>query len=212
MIKGKFIVVEGLNGSGKTTQVGLLADLLRKKGSDIVVVRDPGGTPVGEKIRDLLRLGEEPIHVYTQVALFMAARTELYYRVIRPALDQGKVVISDRWIPTTIAHQCYALSGGPGISETLEMGNILLQSFRPDATLVLKVTPLIAHQRRAVQKQDQDDRWEKEGLPFQEMLDRAYTIMGDSYNRHKLVDGEGTPQEVLTRLVQSLDFIFTHDF
>ena len=135
---GKFIVLDGPDGCGKSTQCGLLAKWLRKQGVAVVSLRDPGGTVIGEKIRQIL-LNPEHIKMdtRTELLLYMAARAQLWKEKIQPALKANKCVVLDRWLSSTCAYQGYA--GGFGIEKVVKIATDCLERVWPDLTIILDV-------------------------------------------------------------------------
>jgi len=134
--RGVFLVIDGPDGAGKTTQVERLVRRLREEGRQATAVRDPGSTPVSERIREVLldaRLGEmEP---WTEVFLYMASRAEMTSRLLRPALEVGLVVVSDRFVSSTVAYQGYA--GGVDPARIWELGRLATGGLEPDLTVLL---------------------------------------------------------------------------
>ena len=162
-----FISFEGVDGSGKTTQVALLADSLREEGRDVVATREPGGTPAGERIRELLLEGEE-IAPWTEAALFAAARAQLVDEVIRPALARGADVISDRYIDSSLAYQ--GIARGLGVERVLELNLLATSGLLPDRTFFLAIPP----EDTAGRKDAEPDRIEREGDEFAAIVDQGY--------------------------------------
>lgn len=168
MARGKFITFEGLDGAGKSSHIASTAARLRARGLEVVVTREPGGTPLGERLRELL-LGE-PMHVDTETLLMFAARREHVARVIEPALVQGAWVVCDRFTDATRAYQ----GGGRGVDaariETLAAW--VHPGLEPDLTLLFDLAPEVARQRidgsRAL------DRFETEKQAFHERVRAAY--------------------------------------
>ena len=144
---GKFIVLDGLDGCGKTTQVKLLADYLKKQGVEVVKTHDPGGTAIGDKIRKLVKYGSKDIDVRTEVMLFMASRAQLAADVIEPALKKGKTVLCDRYISSTCAYQG---AWGYSIQKILELGRSAVGKTWPDLTVVLDLPPKKGRERTGV--------------------------------------------------------------
>ena len=144
---GKFIVIDGPDGCGKTTQLELLAEYLNNEGIEVVKTHDPGGTAIGDKIRKLLKYGSEGIDVRTEVMLFMASRAQLVADVIGPALKKGKTVLCDRYISSTCAYQGV---GGYSIEKILELGRFAVGDTWPDITLVLDLPPEKGRERTGV--------------------------------------------------------------
>src|SRR6059058_6561601 len=130
-----FVTFEGVDGSGKSTQVELLRDALAAKGHDVEATREPGGTPLGERIRELLLDGPD-MTAWAEASLFAAARAELAERVIRPALARGAVVVSDRYLDSSLAYQ--GIARGLGVDRVLEL-NAAVADLVPDRTFVLLV-------------------------------------------------------------------------
>jgi dTMP kinase len=162
-----FISFEGVDGSGKTTQVALLADTLREEGRDVVATREPGGTPAGERIRELLLEGGE-IAPWTEAALFAAARAQLVDEVIRPALARGADVICDRYIDSSLAYQ--GLARGLGVERVLELNLLATSGLLPDRTFFLAIPP----EDTAGRRDAQPDRIEREGEEFTALVDQGY--------------------------------------
>lgn len=176
MARGMFITLEGGEGSGKSTQISLLADALRAMGRSVVTTREPGGTPEAEKIRDFLvkRDGGN----WTPMAecmLLYAARQMHVENLIKPALSEGKIVVSDRFSDSTRAYQSF----GHGLPlETIEqIDHLVLDGFRPDLTFILDLpveTGLARAGRRMDADQSQEDRFEKLGTSFHDRLRQGY--------------------------------------
>lgn len=176
MAQGIFITLEGGEGSGKSTQIRLLADALRAFGRDVVITREPGGTPEAEKIRDFLvkRDGGD----WTPMAecmLLYAARQMHVENLIKPALAEGKIVVSDRFSDSTRAYQSF----GHGLPlETIEqIDHLALDGFKPDLTFILDLpveTGLVRAGKRMSADQSQEDRFEKLGTSFHERLRQGY--------------------------------------
>jgi dTMP kinase len=162
-----FITFEGVDGSGKTTQAALLAESLRAEGRDVVATREPGGTALGERIRELL-LGGGRVTPWAEASLFAAARAQLVDEVIRPALAQGADVISDRYIDSSLAYQ--GLARGLGVDRVLELNLLATGGLLPDVTFLLVMTPEQAAERRGAES----DRIESEGDDFAAAVDGAY--------------------------------------
>jgi dTMP kinase len=146
-LAGKFIVIDGPDGCGKSTQVGLLAEWLKAEGLDVISTVDPGGTIIGNKIRKLLKYGSEGINVTTELMLFMASRAQLVSEVIKPALDAAKIVICDRYISSTCAYQG---AGGYPVEKILELGRLSVGEVWPSLTIILDLPPNIGRARAGV--------------------------------------------------------------
>jgi dTMP kinase len=162
-----FVTFEGVDGSGKTTQARLLVEHLRVEGRDVVETREPGGTPVGERIRELI-LGDEALAPWTEAALFTAARAQLVEDVIRPALARGADLVCDRYIDSSLAYQ--GLARGLGVERVLDFNLQATGALLPDRTFLLDL-PLDEAARRRGRA---SDRIEREGADFVAGVDRAY--------------------------------------
>jgi dTMP kinase len=166
--KGKFITLEGMDGAGKSTHIPMIVELLEARGVEVVSTREPGGTPLGEKLRALLL--HEPMHAETETLLMFAARREHIANVIEPALARGAYVLSDRFTDATYAYQCGAKGVLPNKIKQLEtwaQGDL-----RPDATLLFDVPVEISLQRLASARAP--DKFERENAQFFEKLRQAY--------------------------------------
>lgn len=160
-----FISFDGVDGAGKSTQIRLLADWLTAQGKTVVTCRDPGSTPLGERLRSiLLDHHDTPIHRRAEMLLFMAARAQLVEEVIRPALGAGQWVLSDRFLLANVVYQAHA--GGLAVEDVWQVGNVAIDGIRPAKTILLDMPAAEAAKRinRA------SDRMEAQGLEY---LDRV---------------------------------------
>lgn len=185
-----FLTFEGLDGSGKTTQANLLADSLRDEGHEVVATREPGGTPLGEEVRRLLLDGIE-MTPWAEAALFTAARAELVERVIRPALGAGKIVLSDRYIDSSLAYQ--GVARGLGLDEVFELNRVATGGLLPDLAFVLQVDPDLSAERVG----GHPDRIEREGDEFRRRVHDGYAVVAQRFaERVVLLDGARSPDEL----------------
>jgi dTMP kinase len=163
-MRGLFVTFEGIDRSGKTTQADLLC---RALGDDALGVREPGGTEAGERVRTILKDATVPLAPQTEALLFAAARAELVGQVILPGLAEGRVVISDRFLDSSLAYQGGAR--GLGIEDVAHINRFATRSLRPDLTFLLEIDPATAAARAG-----ESDRFEDEGAALQEAVLAAY--------------------------------------
>ena len=186
-VRGKFITFEGGEGSGKTTQAALLADYLRTQGHDVVLTREPGGTPGGMEIRKLLVEGEDNRWLpKTELLLIAAARVEHWGKVIKPALLEGKWVVCDRFSDSTIAYQGYGR--GLGVDHIEIIGGVFLPKSRPDLTILLNVDVEVGL-KRAHDRDVSVSRFEKLGVDFHQRVKEGFQELAEDHpKRIKVVD------------------------
>jgi dTMP kinase len=175
-----FVTFEGLDGSGKTTQAAALVETLRREGREVVETREPGGTELGERIRELL-LGGGAVSPWAEAALFAAARAELVEQVIRPAIARGADVVCDRYLDSSLAYQ--GLARGLGLERVLELNLAAVGGLLPDWTALLVVPAAVAAARRPPTA----DRIEREGLEFAEKVEDAYRDVARRFPERVLV-------------------------
>lgn len=190
-----FISLEGVDGSGKSTQARLLAEEL---GPQALMIREPGGTVAAERIRKILADPELEIDPLAELLLFCAARADLTARVIRPALEDGHDVVSDRFADSTVAYQ--GAARGLGVGETISLSDAASEGLWPDLTILLRVDPEVGLGRAAG-----EDRFEAEGLELQRAVAVAYEeIAKIASDRVVVVDGEGPVEEVHGRVMEAV--------
>jgi dTMP kinase len=189
--KPKFITFEGVDGAGKSTHLGWFADQLRQRGHDVLVTREPGGTPLGERLRDILL--NQPMQAETEAMLMFAARLEHIREIIQPALQRGTWVLSDRFSDASFAYQ----GGGRGVPVArLEMLEQWTQGdFQPDLTILFDLPIEIARERLSANLTL--DRFEQEQGAFFEKVRQAYLARCRKMPwRFALIDATMTPDEV----------------
>jgi dTMP kinase len=208
MARGAFITFEGSEGCGKSTQVLRLAARLEQAGARTLVTREPGGTAIGEKIRDLLQFAPESFNAMTpeaELLLFEASRSQLVRETIEPALAEGTVVISDRFFDSTTVYQGVARKLPPEIVETLNA--FAVGTARPDVTFILDVDVETARARmlRRVRPVAVHDRMEQEPVEFYERVCQGYrALAAREPDRFILIDGRQSPEPIETEIWNAL--------
>jgi dTMP kinase len=205
--KGLFVTLEGPDGAGKSTQGRLLRDALAATGREVVLTREPGGSPGAEEIRRLLVEGEPGRwSAMTEVLLFNAARRDHVEVTIRPALARGAVVICDRFVDSTRAYQSAdRRADGAGVPDRaiLDIHKMCIEEL-PDLTFILSIPPLDAAERAST-RVGGEDRFERFGLSFQERVLAAFlTIAEAEPERCRVIDGTGAPEDVHARVMAAL--------
>lgn len=203
---GVFIALEGVEGAGKSTQVRLLEEWLRARGVEAVVTREPGGTTVGEEARRIL-LESEHVTAETELLLMLAARSALVTEVIRPALESGRVVITDRFDLSTMAYQAYGRE--LPAAEVEAMNRFATGGLTPDVTVLLDVDPEVGSRRRGGTGRD---RIERAGVAFHRRVAGAYRLLAEGEDRIARVDGSDGPAAVHERVLAVLSARFPETF
>jgi dTMP kinase len=202
LTRGKFISLEGGEGVGKSTQLAALAEELRARGVDLVVTREPGGSEGAERIRELLLTGdEERWSAEAEALLFAAARADHVDKVIRPAVLEGKWVLSDRFVDSSLAYQGGA--GGLGIVAVRAINAFGIEGWFPDRTLVLALAEGGARAR--ARDNEVSDRIGGRPENYHQKVDLAFRqIASEEPERVRIIDASGTPEEVTGRLIEAL--------
>jgi dTMP kinase len=183
-----FITFEGLDGSGKTTQVHLLAARLEAEGAEVVITREPGGTPLGEEIRTLVLHGGD-MAPWAEAALYAASRAQHVEELIRPALERGATVLCDRYVDSSVAYQ--GIARGLGLERVLELNLAAVGGLMPDRTILIDV-----ESGRAVARMGEErDRIEREDDGFHARAAAGYRQLATRFpERYVTVDGTGSPE------------------
>jgi dTMP kinase len=190
-----FVSLEGIDGSGKSTQAGLLAEAL---GGDTVAIREPGGTEAAERIRELLVDSSVELEPLAELMLFLAARADLTERVIRPALEAGRHVVADRFSDSSVAYQ--GAARGLGVGEVIGLCETATDGLWPDLTVLLKIEPAAGLERATG-----EDRFKQEGLALQEAVATAYAeIAIIASDRVAVIDAGGSVEEVHERVMEAV--------
>jgi len=198
-LSGRFIVLDGPDGCGKTTQTMMLYDWLKDQGVEVVTFRDPGGTAVGEKIREILLNPEHAeMNVRTELLLYMASRAQLWAEKIAPALEAGKCVVLDRWVTSTCAYQGFA--GGFGVARVVEIAEASLERVWPDLAIVLDVDVETAAKRmdRAL------DRIEQKGTDYHKKVREGFLQLSKFNDNIVVVDATKDIEQVHQTVVEAV--------
>jgi len=199
-VTGTFISLEGVDGSGKSTQAVMLADALRDRGHEVIHVREPGGTPFGEAVRDVV-LGPDAMSPWAEALLFAAARSQLVVDVIEPAIALGTWVVADRFLDSSLAYQ--GAARGLGIDEVAAVNAPGIGGTMPDLTIILDLPAAAAVDRRS--GRGSVDRIEGEGEALQESVAEGYREVARLYpDRVHLVSAQGTLDEVHARVMATV--------
>jgi dTMP kinase len=191
-----FVTFEGLDGSGKTTQVELLRQHLSENGREVVATREPGGTELGERVRNLLLQGGE-VSPWAEAALFAAARAELVAEVIAPALERGADVICDRYLDSSLAYQ--GIARGLGVDQVLALNVNAIRGILPDRTFLLVLDPDEAARRQG----EAPDRIEREGGEFQDAVRTAYAELAAIFPGRVVALDASRPREEIAEEVRN---------
>lgn len=201
--KGFFIVLEGGDGTGKTTQTKLISKHLEDKGFDsIVLTREPGGVDTAEKIRNIIL--NENIDPVTEALLFASARREHLVKKVMPALNEGKIVICDRFLYSSLAYQGYARD--LGIDTVYNINSLAVEDCFPDLTIMLDLNAEEGIKRIFTNREDETNRLDKEGLDFHSKVREGYKIVSEKYsNELVIVDASKSIEDVFEDIKAILD-------
>ena len=181
-MNGKLITFEGIDGSGKSTQIKLISEILHKNNIDNIVIREPGGTEISEKIRDILLDNDNTISKYTEALLFLSSRSQLVNEVIKPALYRGCYILCDRYIDSTIAYQGYGR--GIDLSQIKVLNDLAIESIYPDITFILDINVNTSLSRRLTKSKD---RMEQVNENFLIKVRKAYLEIADDNKKRCIV-------------------------
>ena len=195
--KGLFITFEGVDGSGKSTQINLLAEYLKEKNIDFILTRDPGGTKLGSKLRDILLNYDGKIAPFCELFLYLADRAQHVEEVIIPALNKNKIVLCDRYIDSTLAYQGYAR--GLNIDEIINLNNLVTHTLLPDLTILFDINIENSIKRIG----DKKDRLESEAAHFHKKVREGYLELAEREpERIKVIDSNREINEISKDLIQ----------
>ena len=203
MIKGRFITFEGGEGTGKSTQVKLLASYLSQSGADVVQTREPGGSPSAEEIRALLVTGAaDRWSPLAETLLFYAARVEHWRQIIEPSIARGAHVLCDRFSDSTIAYQAYA--GGLDRHMVEQLQRLVMTGVEPDMTIVLDL-PVDEGLKRAASRRDSETRFERKGREFHERLRQGFLDIAHRHpNRCFVIDAGQSIERIHSAVLAAL--------
>ncbi|GAB1487722.1 dTMP kinase [Opitutaceae bacterium] len=198
---GKLISFEGSEGSGKSTQITRLAEYLGKLGREVVTVREPGGTEIGEQIRNIIvhnSKGDE-MCAETELLLFTAARAQLVREVIAPALLKGACVLSDRFLDSSTVYQ--GIGRNLALDPVNQINRFAVGNVMPDLTIVLDVPTKVSLQRIRQRATDLPDRMERENIDFYEKIRAGYLVLAKGMpNRFVVIDGTLKPDQIARKI------------
>ncbi len=202
-MRGRFITFEGIDGSGKSTQLRMLASELRFRGFDVLPTMEPGGTPLGRRLRTAFLETEETVAPLAELLLFAADRAQHVNFLVKPALEAGKIVISDRYSDATVAYQ----GAGRGFSDSVisQVTEFATGGLKSDLTLFFDLPIEQALQRTNSRSNtgERGNRMDKENIGFYERVRAAYLKIADGEpNRFRIVDASGSTDEVKTRVLK----------
>lgn len=183
-MKGLFITIEGNDGSGKSTVINALKEALSKLNIDVLYSREPGGSPIAEKIREvILDVENVKMDKRTEALLYAASRRQHLVETVWPAMEKGQIVICDRFIDSSLTYQ--GVARGIGVDEVLDMNQFATEGFMPDLTIYLLVDAKLGLSRKKHQKEL--DRMELEKLEFHQMVYDAYMSLAKRFNKRVVV-------------------------
>ena len=193
-----FITFEGLDGSGKTTQAHMLAERLEAEGVEIVITREPGGTPLGEEIRNLVLHGGD-MAPWAEAALYAASRAQHVEELIRPALARGATVLCDRYVDSSVAYQ--GIARGLGLERVLDLNLAAVGGLMPDRTILIDLQP----SRAVARMSEERDRIEREDDGFHARAADAYRQLAALFpERYLTVDGSAAPELIAEEIYGAL--------
>lgn len=201
-MKGKFVTFEGCEGVGKSRQIQLLQNYLKSIGKDFYLTREPGGSKISEQIRNIiLDTKNEGMSNVCEALLYAAARVQLLDEIIKDKLDEGQLVICDRYVDSSLAYQ--GVARGVGIDYVEKINAYALNNFMPDLTLFLDLPPEQAFRRKG--GVDEHDRLEKSGMEFHKRVYEGYKMLAAKYpERFKVIDASGSKEQTHEKIKKAL--------
>lgn len=200
-VRGKFLVFEGCEGSGKSTQLRMLAEYLEEIGVNFIMTREPGGNPISEDIRKIILNGKNTAMCdECEALLYAAARIQHLKEVIEPALAAGKLVVCDRYVYSSLAYQGFARGLGDYVKE---INSYALTNYPPDMTVFLDISPEDAFKRK--HGADENDRMEQLGMEFHKKVYAGYKKLEKEYSDVRAVDCSGTKYQTAEKIRRLVD-------
>ena len=204
-MKGYFISVEGGDGSGKSTQIRKIEAYLQEKGLDYILTREPGGTPVAEKIRELLKVPTpgDDLEPETELLLFGACHAQMTRHLVQPLLAKGGILLCDRFFDSTTAYQGYAR--GLGAEKVRQINRFSCGDVEPDLTLLLDLDPEIGIARSRKRGGAEGDRFDSEKMKFHQDVRNAFlTLAAENPHRFRIIHAAGTQDEVHQEIMEAV--------
>ena len=204
MKRGYFISFEGPDGAGKSTQIEFLKQYLEDRGLEYIFTREPGGTKISEKIREMLLDKENSdMTARTEALLYAASRAQLVEKVIEPALKEGKIVVSDRYIDSSIAYQGFGRDLGPKVTE---INKFAVNELEPDLTFLMMISPDDVKERL---DQNNLDRLESEDLEFKKKVLEGFESVAEEYRfRVRVIDATLSKEEIRDSIIKEVEWHF----
>lgn len=202
MGRGYFISIEGPDGSGKSTQIKLIKEYLIDQGYDVVETREPGGTRISEKIRDIiLDTKNTEMSPVTEALLYAASRAQHVHELIKPSIEQGKIVICTRYVDSSIVYQ--GIGRGLGVDAVSTINNFAIQGLMPDLTLLFDVNPEKALKRKIIG--GEADRLELEDIEFHKKVYKGYKEIAQKNSRIKVIDASKSVNEIQEDVIKIIN-------
>jgi len=206
--RGRLITIEGLDGAGKSTLARALAEEIAARGFTVELLREPGGVPVSERIRELVKDPRLEVAPRTEALLYAAARAQLVHERLEPLLQAGAIVLLDRFVDSSLAYQ--GAGRTLGVSEVAAINRFATGPLEPDRTLLLRISPAAGRQRQH-ERALAPDRLEREGDGFFEQVAAAYEELARAQpERIRTIDASQPPQRVLEEALAALEDLFHH--
>lgn len=202
MPAGALVTIEGLDGAGKTTLAAALAQEIRRRGREVLLLREPGGVPVSERIRELVKDPHAEVAPRTEALLYAAARAQLVSEVLTPALERGRLVLLDRFLDSSLAYQ--GAGRGLGVQQIREINLFATGGLAPARTLLLRISPQAGRARQDDRGQEPDRLEREDGNFFAAVADAYDALAAQEPQRIRVIDAQREPDAVLEQALQAL--------